>query len=288
MAFHFERVSLAALPANLAALPAYRRRDVDRHAERRRGPGPRRSRRVLNGLNGFCLAYVAAVAHWGARLPGACSRFASGAARLGVAYAAPGGARSGRLARRCPTAAPAAAVLALASRRRAAAGGRPAPPRDFTVTFLDVGQGDATLIQAPGGHAALVDGGPPGAGIVSKLQAAGRPGSTSSCSPTPRRTTRAGSRRSWSGCRWACSSTAGIGETAPITGGSWRWPLARRPGRPRPPRGSASASGGAAARRACAARARGTRGRGSERRAAVLRVSYGGWTCCCRPTPRAT
>jgi competence protein ComEC len=48
-----------------------------------------------------------------------------------------------------------------------------APPRHFTVTFLDVGQGDATLIQAPGARAALVDGGPPGAGIVSKLRARG-------------------------------------------------------------------------------------------------------------------
>ena len=50
---------------------------------------------------------------------------------------------------------------AVASPRRA-----PAPPGRFTVTFLDVGQGDATLLQAPGGHASLVDGGPPGSGVV--------------------------------------------------------------------------------------------------------------------------
>jgi competence protein ComEC len=39
------------------------------------------------------------------------------------------------------------------------------PPRtDFTVTFFDVGQGDATLLQPPDGTAWLVDAGPPGAG----------------------------------------------------------------------------------------------------------------------------
>ena len=46
-------------------------------------------------------------------------------------------------------------------------------PRNFTVTFLDVGQGDATLIQAPGGFAALVDGGPPEADVASELRARG-------------------------------------------------------------------------------------------------------------------
>jgi competence protein ComEC len=55
----------------------------------------------------------------------------------------------------------------------AARGGAPAPPGRFTVTFLDVGQGDATLLQAPGGHAALVDGGPPGSGVVEDLRRRG-------------------------------------------------------------------------------------------------------------------
>jgi competence protein ComEC len=51
--------------------------------------------------------------------------------------------------------------------------GAVAPPRQLTVTFLDVGQGDATLIQAPGGFAALVDGGPPDAEVGSELRARG-------------------------------------------------------------------------------------------------------------------
>jgi competence protein ComEC len=49
-----------------------------------------------------------------------------------------------------------------------------APPPDgaLRVTALDIGQGDATLLQA-GGHAILVDAGPAGAGIIGKLKVAG-------------------------------------------------------------------------------------------------------------------
>jgi competence protein ComEC len=42
----------------------------------------------------------------------------------------------------------------------------PAAPRRLTVSFLDVGQGDATLIQDPSGAAVLVDGGPPEARVA--------------------------------------------------------------------------------------------------------------------------
>src|SRR5262249_19477831 len=47
-----------------------------------------------------------------------------------------------------------------------------APPSTFTATFLDVGQGDATLFQAPGAIV-LVDGGPPESDVVAKLRARG-------------------------------------------------------------------------------------------------------------------
>jgi competence protein ComEC len=48
----------------------------------------------------------------------------------------------------------------------------PPPPERFTATFLDVGQGDATLFQAPGASV-LVDGGPPEANVVAKLRTHG-------------------------------------------------------------------------------------------------------------------
>ena len=49
----------------------------------------------------------------------------------------------------------------------------PGPPDRLTVRFLDVGQGDATLIQDAGGAAVLFDGGPPEAGIARLLRRAG-------------------------------------------------------------------------------------------------------------------
>jgi competence protein ComEC len=47
------------------------------------------------------------------------------------------------------------------------------PPATLTVSFLDVGQGDATLIQHPDGSAVLFDGGPPEGGVARLLRRAG-------------------------------------------------------------------------------------------------------------------
>jgi competence protein ComEC len=51
--------------------------------------------------------------------------------------------------------------------------GAPAPPGELTVRFLDVGQGDATLVQHPDGAAVLFDGGPPEGGVARLLRRAG-------------------------------------------------------------------------------------------------------------------
>jgi competence protein ComEC len=49
----------------------------------------------------------------------------------------------------------------------------PSPPGRLTVSFLDIGQGDATLIQDGAGAAALFDGGRPEARVYRQLKAAG-------------------------------------------------------------------------------------------------------------------
>ncbi|UTI62408.1 ComEC/Rec2 family competence protein [Paraconexibacter antarcticus] len=78
--------------------------------------------------------------------------------------------------RRVPLALPAAglAVAALVGARVLRGAGAPvAPPvAGFRVSFLDVGQGDATLLQVPG-HAMLVDTGPPGSPTLGILRRAG-------------------------------------------------------------------------------------------------------------------
>jgi competence protein ComEC len=62
------------------------------------------------------------------------------------------------------------AVLALAT---ATGLGSPAPPGDLTIRFLDVGQGDATLVPDGHGANALFDAGPPEAAVYRELRAAG-------------------------------------------------------------------------------------------------------------------
>jgi competence protein ComEC len=176
MAFHFERVSLAALPANLAALPAIPLVMWTGMLSATAAQVWIVPAELLNALNSFLLAYVAAVARWGARLPGGVAEVGiDGPVQLAIAYAALAGILGAawrlRAARRRGRAMlGACALVAAAGGALLLHGSTPAPPSGFTVTFLDVGQGDATLIQAPGGFAGLVDGGPPEAEVASKLR----------------------------------------------------------------------------------------------------------------------
>ena len=173
MSLHFGRVSLISLPANVAALPAiapvmWIGMLASAAAQISTAPAV-----LLNAVNGYLLGYVASIARWSAAAPGAVWDIRLGsAAALAGAYAliAAGCAAVAIRRARLP-----AAVLAVLVGVAAAELARPhaaTAPEDFTATFLDVGQGDATLFQVPGA-AVLVDGGPPEAGVAGKLRAHG-------------------------------------------------------------------------------------------------------------------
>jgi competence protein ComEC len=67
----------------------------------------------------------------------------------------------------------AAPIIAVAIGAAAHAATPPAPPKELTVDFIDVGQGDATLIRDPTGAAVLFDGGVPEARVDRTLKRLG-------------------------------------------------------------------------------------------------------------------
>ena len=188
MALYFQQVSLASLPANLAAAPAVAPvmwLGMLGIAAAQVSPAlcvP------LNALNGPLLAYVEWIAHVAAEPPAAALPVRlGGPVGLALTYAVGGAAMVaiGRVWRRFAGAmrapggswrAPAAAmsVVALAGLVAAPAlqGARPPQPGELVISFLDVGQGDATLLQH-GGASILVDTGPPGGPILHRLRESG-------------------------------------------------------------------------------------------------------------------
>jgi competence protein ComEC len=196
MAHHFDAFSLAALPANLLALPAVAPAMWLGMLSGIAGQVPLVPVEPLNWLNSLCLAYIAQVARWTAT-PDWALLEVSLASPLAVAaaYAAlvagveavlvwlrrrrglgPRGesgspSSSGRRVARVGMAALSAAALLLA----ALALMRPQPeesasPDALVVRVLDVGQGDSILLDPPRGEPVLVDTGPPGSGVAERLR----------------------------------------------------------------------------------------------------------------------
>jgi len=193
MAFHFGQVSLASLPANLLAAAAIApimwlgmlAAAVAQAAPSLAAP--------LNAANEPLLDFVGWVAATLAAPAGAVAEVQLGSpVALAAAYAgltavllavraawrrgAPIGRAPPGLAgsRRRARAAGGLAALAAAALLLAGPGGRVQPPvrGELVVSFLDVGQGDATLLQRDG-VAVLVDTGPPGGPILQRLDEAG-------------------------------------------------------------------------------------------------------------------
>jgi competence protein ComEC len=205
IAIHFDRVSLVALPANVLATLAVAPIMWLGLAAAALGQLAPVLAQPLLAVTGPLLGYLVGVARLAAGVPGAqmalplpalvvlCALAAvlvTAPAAEGLAGGAPPGrslrerlaARGGRAVGDGPHSGHRRVLLAAAIAIAVAAALGPtlippralAPPPDgaLRVTALDIGQGDATLLQT-GGHAILVDAGPAGAGIVGKLKAAG-------------------------------------------------------------------------------------------------------------------
>ncbi|HEX2435497.1 MAG TPA: ComEC/Rec2 family competence protein [Solirubrobacterales bacterium] len=187
MAHHFDSFSVTTLPANLLALPAVAPVMWLGMLAAMAGQVPALPVEPLNGVNALLIAYITQIAHWMASPDWALARVRLSAPALAGAYAAMlsagwvlGAAATRRLglrwrSRRAGALALLAVVavgLHLAVPASGGEDGREAAA-ELEITVLDVGQGDATLLEPPDGDPVLVDAGPPGAGIAAKLAGEG-------------------------------------------------------------------------------------------------------------------
>jgi competence protein ComEC len=201
LAHQFGAVSIAALPANLVAFPAVAPimwiGMTEAALEQAAGLGfPFSSvahlvEAVVAPVSAMALRWIAAVAMRFADPAWAQSAITLSWVRVAAAYGAiagiafaitrsrVGNARVGELVdwmralsppRRRAFAAPLIALIIAAGAYAAAP---PAPPRHLTVDFIDVGQGDSTLIRDPTGTAVLFDGGVPEARVDRTLKRLG-------------------------------------------------------------------------------------------------------------------
>jgi competence protein ComEC len=203
IAFHFEGVSTATLVANLLALPAVAPAMWLGMVVAAGSQVPGFPVAILNAAEAPLLAYIAQIAAWLGRPGWAYLHVRLGLSGLVASYVAlalgalatPALRRRRRLARMRaarPMSSPAGRAARWPSGRRVAGGalalavlaalvwlpGRggvraATPVAGLRVSVLDVGQGDAILLQPAHAPAVLVDGGPPGDDLAAKLEAAG-------------------------------------------------------------------------------------------------------------------
>jgi competence protein ComEC len=202
LALHFEAVPLVSIPANLAALPAVApvmwAGMLDAAVAQLAAlgePGQAVAQAAASAIALVAeplLAWLELVAARSAELPHAVAAVSlpgplGAAAAYGVLAAA--GLAAARVARRsAPFADELRARVRVGSRRTLAGAALagvaalvvaaepvvdPGPPDRLTVSFLDVGQGDATLVQHPDGSAVLFDGGRAEARVARLLRHAG-------------------------------------------------------------------------------------------------------------------
>jgi competence protein ComEC len=171
---HFGSVALWTVPANLAAEPAMPPLIALSLAAAAFEPVLPGVATSLAWLAGWCAAWIAFVARVVSGWPSAQIHSAVALTAVLALAAAPVGVRRlPRYRRRVAAVGLVSIALTLAA---ATCAFRPvpswAPPQGLRVTFLDVGQGDSALVEAPGA-AVLVDEGPPEADVAGQLRAMG-------------------------------------------------------------------------------------------------------------------
>jgi competence protein ComEC len=169
IAAHFGQASLVSLPANVAAAPAVAPTMWLGMASAAIGQVSPVLGTPFTALAGFPAAYVMWIAHVASGVPGAQSTVPVAVVAVAclVAMLAIASRRARPLAAAALVAALAIAVVVARGQAGAAT-----TPAGLRITFLDVGQGDATLIQRHGA-AILFDTGPPDGPILARLRRAG-------------------------------------------------------------------------------------------------------------------
>jgi competence protein ComEC len=198
IALHFGELSMMTLVANLLTLPAVAPAMWLGMLAAATGQLPAFPVDLVNHVNALLLAYIAQVASWCGRPSWASLEIELGVTGLMASYAGLAfiGVAAVHVSRRSrksvdgPKTRPrvvfsarrhgvrwvsgalAAGLVALAL---GSGGGANAvgPATGLRVTVLDIGQGDAILLQPAGAPAVLVDGGPPDSNLTGKLEAAG-------------------------------------------------------------------------------------------------------------------
>jgi competence protein ComEC len=170
IALEFGRTSLVSLPGNVLAAPAVAPVMWLGMGAAALGQFSAAAAAPLAALAGYPLAYLIWLAHAAAGLPAA--EVAAPPALVAAVCAALAAAATSRRARRLAPAMLAAALLAAVAVPALGSRATIGPPTGWRVTFLDVGQGDATLLQERT-NAVLVDTGPPDGDIVERLRRAG-------------------------------------------------------------------------------------------------------------------
>jgi competence protein ComEC len=170
LAFHFGRISLVSIPANLAAFPLVTPITVVGFLGAAAGFVSQQVGLALFEIAGAFARGLEWIAHFFASFPRATLALAPlRPAHVVAAYAAIAALTFVLAGRRRASRWALIGTLAVTASLFWSGAGASAPSEGLRVTFFDVGQGDAALVESPAGARMLVDGGPDAHAVASEL-----------------------------------------------------------------------------------------------------------------------